>query len=1029
MKTKLQFQPRLSKSKNFLLLFFFLAFSSYLHAQCEWTVHVWDSNIGDEVEWELRTQDGNILLSGGPYFSSYNDQQSVTAEGPLTFWITNEGWFNDNTPNYEVSNGVDVLVSGQLPMFGDPQTFPNLICTIFDDCTDAVAGTVEGDALACSGEDFTITAEGASSQENGLQGQWQSSTDNNSWEDIEGATQKSLTTHITEDTYFRYFISCEYCGDDTSDSFLVSINTNVMDCYCEPTATNSTYDYVSSITTSGAETNLDYSVSSGPGIAYIDQTDSVLEAYPGQQITINTSYAGGRQTMGIWVDWDANGNFDDGDETLLLNNATSPQSVQFIVPEVDNGEYRMRIRGAYDFAGDIVTQGNDFACNHQDFGTAVDFTFLVIDTPDCVPPINLNANSITSNSADFSWESSADSFNIEWGEAGFEQGEGTLIQDVSSTYQLTDLNPNTTYEFYVQADCADNGLSTWAGPSTFTTACVAFTDLPHEENFDDFGTGPDAFPDCWERPVTYVNGTDIWPSIVSINAMSGNSLKFQSLTDDPVYAVSPAYEEDIQNLRVSFWLKREGTDSGTIDVGVMSDASDTSTFELIETINPPNNDYTEYIYDLFSVDLSGGNNYIAFRHNSNSSIWYYWLDDFKVELSPSCIEPTDLSVNNIHTDSATLNWSGNSDSYNIEWGEAGFTQGEGNLIENAENPYELVDLDENTAYEFYVQAKCGDNDASSWTGPFNFLTACGTIADLPYEEGFDDYGTGPDAFPNCWRRPVTYVNGSDVWPSIVSVNAMSGNSLRFQSAIDDPVYAVSPAFEEDIQNLKVSFWLKREGTSSGTIDVGVMSDASDTNTFELVATIDPENNDYTEYEYDLSSVNLSGGNNYIALRQNSNSAVWYYWLDDFKVDLAQICTEPTDISVNEVTDNSAEISWEGDADTYEIEYGEAGFTQGEGTVLTDMTSPYILTDLEANTSYDVYIRSVCDEDKFSSWAGPESFTTEADQHGDPYCQGDYFEEEGGIESFTTSGGIDNIDNQQINDPTGYHNFTDMVKIG
>ena len=85
---------------------------------CDWTVHVWDDDYyGDEVEWELRDSDGNTLLSGGPYdpFNDfYDDEQNVTASGPVTFWITNDGFYGDNEPTYEVSNGNGVVLSGQL---------------------------------------------------------------------------------------------------------------------------------------------------------------------------------------------------------------------------------------------------------------------------------------------------------------------------------------------------------------------------------------------------------------------------------------------------------------------------------------------------------------------------------------------------------------------------------------------------------------------------------------------------------------------------------------------------------------------------------------------------------------------------------------------------------------------------------------------------------------------------------------------------------------------------------------------------
>src|SRR5690554_5247522 len=113
-------------------------------AGCEWTVIVEDTSWGDEVEWELREDGGgNILLSGGGYGNGYYDEQTVTAEGPLEFWITNDGFFGDNTPTYSVSNGTEVLVSGTLTT-AETLTFSDLNCdggTAGQTCDDAITVT------------------------------------------------------------------------------------------------------------------------------------------------------------------------------------------------------------------------------------------------------------------------------------------------------------------------------------------------------------------------------------------------------------------------------------------------------------------------------------------------------------------------------------------------------------------------------------------------------------------------------------------------------------------------------------------------------------------------------------------------------------------------------------------------------------------------------------------------------------------------------------------------------------------------
>src|SRR5690606_3974570 len=84
---------------------------------CEWTVTVSDTSFGDEVSWELRDAGGTVVLSGGPYMDSaggYTDTQTVTAEGPVEFYIESIGTFNDNSPSYSISNENGEIITGSI---------------------------------------------------------------------------------------------------------------------------------------------------------------------------------------------------------------------------------------------------------------------------------------------------------------------------------------------------------------------------------------------------------------------------------------------------------------------------------------------------------------------------------------------------------------------------------------------------------------------------------------------------------------------------------------------------------------------------------------------------------------------------------------------------------------------------------------------------------------------------------------------------------------------------------------------------
>ncbi len=79
-----------------------------------------------------------------------------------------------------------------------------------------------------------------------------------------------------------------------------------------------------------------------------------------------------------------------------------------------------------------------------------------------------------------------------------------------------------------------------------------------------------------------------------------------------------------------------------------------------------------------------------------------------------------------------------------------------------------------------------------------------------------------------------------------------------------------------------------------------------------------------------------------------------------------LCDKPTNLTVSNITESGATISWVGTADSYEIQLNE-----GNAETLTAKTKTY--TDLKAGTFYLVKVRAVCGESK-SDWA-ISSFTT------------------------------------------------------
>jgi hypothetical protein len=92
----------------------------------------------------------------------------------------------------------------------------------------------------------------------------------------------------------------------------------------------------------------------------------------------------------------------------------------------------------------------------------------------CPQPYNLNASNITATSAFLTWTqfSGAEKWNVEIGLPGFVPGTGNATDEYTGVEETNllalGLDPETTYNFFVQASCEED-VSSWSAPYQFTT--------------------------------------------------------------------------------------------------------------------------------------------------------------------------------------------------------------------------------------------------------------------------------------------------------------------------------------------------------------------------------------------------------------------------------------------------------------------------------------------------------------------------------------------------------------------------------
>ncbi len=275
-----------------------------------------------------------------------------------------------------------------------------------------------------------------------------------------------------------------------------------------------------------------------------------------------------------------------------------------------------------------------------------------------------------------------------------------------------------------------------------------------------------------------------------------------------------------------------------------------------------------------------------------------------------------------------------------------------NAPKTTEKEVTLSGLTPKTAYQVWVRSYCADDDQSEAITE-SFATACGAEA-LPFEEDFS-------SDTECWKvKTNSYSTG------------VESGWFKFAWQTAPPYqYLITPELQASANKVIVEFDYKAHSTTyPETFKVGYSTTTNDeTSAFTWSDELTMDKTTVETYKDTLPA-----GVKYIAIECTSNNQ-YYLYIDNFKVSELPTCANPTELKVDEITDNSAKATWASEASKFALELKEG---EGEWTAVNaDITTPsYDLTNLKEHTTYAVRVKAICDTDFESEWIESEAFTTE-----------------------------------------------------
>jgi len=542
----------------------------------------------------------------------------------------------------------------------------------------------------------------------------------------------------------------------------------------------------------------------------------------------------------------------------------------------------------------------------------------------CPEPDQFGVNNVSAYNATFTWHGSAATYTVEYGPSGFTPGEGTIVTGIpdsgaEDTYTIPlivtppgPLTPDTAYQFYVTAVCPTS-VSQQTGPFNFLTSPLGST-----------CDGPIVV-----TPLPYFDTGD--------TIQQGNNINFPS----PGGTGCGTTGDFLNGNDVVYAYTVPSTTTGLISI----------------EMNPLGNGNTGvFVYDD-CADI--GSNCIAGVGNSNGSIrsipalavtegmtLYIVVSSmngtfpYNITIqNVTCAPPTGLSATGTGPNSANLSWQnpGAATEWEIFVQTAGSpvpsTAGiEANTNVNfgvTQLTQEGTTLQLGTPYQYWVRALCPDGVSfSQWAGPYLFnTTSCSSGCNYIFEL--------TDSFGDGW-------NGN-------TMNVVQDGSI---------IAVLGPTFVDGEGPIQISvpmcdgpfevFW-NTGGEFFGEISVSVINSFG-----QNIFTFGPN-----EFEQNTTIYNGT-------------------------VDCANpLCLPPTEVSFSGITTNGVTIAWTPNGqppaswDIVVLPVGSAAPDENTPVTANTTQNPFILlTGLDPDTEYVIYVRAVCTTPGANPWSDPsEPFFT------------------------------------------------------
>ena len=464
--------------------------------------------------------------------------------------------------------------------------------------------------------------------------------------------------------------------------------------------------------------------------------------------------------------------------------------------------------------------------------------------PTCVVPTAVTVSNVTTAAATIGWTVPyavpANGYEVYYSTSNVAPTSSTVLNATNSTTSTTTsatingLASATMYYVWVRSACVGTDRSIWTAASSFTTLCNS-TNVPYTLDFESVTTP--SLPTCtsvlnagtgnaWKtasaptglgfdtgKALNYSynssNAANTWFFTQGINLTAGVSYRIKYK-----YANSAGTTQYLEKLKVAYGNAATvaGMTNSLAIHETTTGAPALPTGTTISSANPTGGFYTLGNATSNFVDFtpsSTGVYYFGFNAYSVKDMNQIYVDDINIDVTPTCFEPTALTVasSSVTAFGATASWTAPStapsNGYEVYYSTSNVAPTSGTVLNSTNSVTSttvsapISGLAPATLYYVWVRSVCVGTDRSVWTTSASFTTLATCL--VPTALTVASATVTPSGATASWTAPSTAPsNGYEVYYSTSNVAPTSSTVLNSTNSTTStttsaPISGLSPS--------------------------------------------------------------------------------------------------------------------------------------------------------------------------------------------------------------------------------------------